>query len=165
MENSFAESTNYYEFLLEPRLGMKIPEMVVDIPVVIDHDMIEIWWDRLQTEKQMKCGDFLGSLDDSVIVNPHSHEEKVDEILKEYSMIRGSLEIKYRTYEQMLKNEENVKNVETPKFPPEFLACCSCTDGCKTNKCECRWRSYDDNRFVKICSNCIGFFSWYSDAV
>jgi hypothetical protein len=46
----------------------------------------------------------------------------------------------------MVKNSDNIKTLEPPKFPADFLACCSCTDGCKTNKCECRWRSYVDNR-------------------
>ena len=48
----------------------------------------------------------------------------------------------------MVINEGNVYNFESPKFDGNFLACCSCKDAamCNTNRCECRWRSFDDNR-------------------
>ena len=122
---------------------------------MIDHDIIEIYWDRLQ-EDELYSGGLIASLDDSQDSADVSKQEKVEAILRKNSKIRGSLEIKYRTYEMMIKNEENIKNVKGPTFPNEFRAKCSCVPPqsdptavrCDTNKCECRWRSYDDNRLV-----------------
>ena len=131
-------------------VGEKIAGIIEEIPVVIDHDIIEIYWDRLQ-EDELYSGGLIDALDDSQDV---SMEEKVEKILRKNSKIRGSLEIKYRTYEMMIKNEDNIKNVKGPTFPNEFRAKCSCVQSdptavrCDTNKCECRWRSYDDNRLV-----------------
>ena len=122
---------------------------------MIDHDIIEIYWDRLQ-EDELYSGGLIAALDDSQDSADVSKQEKVEAILRKNSKIRGSLEIKYRTYEMMIKNEENIKNVKGPTFPNEFRACCSCEPPqsdptavrCDTNECECRWRSYDDNRLV-----------------
>ena len=133
-------------------VGEKVAGIIEEIPVVIDHDIIEIYWDRLQ-EDELYSGGLIDALDDSQDV---SMEEKVEKILRKNSKIRGSLEIKYRTYEMMIKNKDNIKNVKGPSFPNEFRACCgrACVPSdptavrCDTNKCECRWRSYDDNRLV-----------------
>ena len=117
---------------------------------MIDFDIIEIYWDRLQ-EDELYSGGLIDALDDSQDV---SMQEKVEQILRKNSKIRGSLEIRYRTYEMMIKNEDIIKNVKGPTFPNEFRACCSCDASdptavrCDTNECECRWRSYDDNRLV-----------------
>ena len=134
--------------------GEKVAGIIEEIPVVIDHDIIEIYWDRLQDE-ELYSGGLIDALDDSQDSTDVSLQEKVEEILRKNSKIRGSLEIKYRTYEMMIKNEDNIKNVKGPTFPNEFRARCSCAPPddrtaprCDTNKCECRWRSYDDNRLV-----------------
>lgn len=107
------------------------------IPVVMDHSIIQYFWEKMQNISVLDDLDSSQTEVDMV--------ERAQAILMNNSELKGSLGIKYRTYEEMIKNDENMKNFQPPTFPPEFLACCSCTDGCKTNRCECRFRSYSDN--------------------
>jgi hypothetical protein len=73
-------------------LGERIP-----IPVVIDYDLIQYFWDKIQNKSILE--------DLEASTNSHSDEEKnyekmVSELFEHEitEPFRGSLQIKYRTY-------------------------------------------------------------------
>merc|ERR1712130_1029467 len=115
------------------------------VPVVMDYAIIDHFWEKLMPQP------ILETLDESQEnITDEEYRSRATRLLDHEAMAetRASIQITYRSYHDMVINEGNVYNFEPPKFDGEFLACCTCPNAamCNTNRCECRWRSFDDNR-------------------